>query len=203
MSITHDATRDQYFAARGQVAIAKDFGFIGRLCLDFAQTGDMGWGHRYERLTVPSELQRWLSLSPLILPRVKISKEDLQRAKLLRGAIWRVAEALLAGATPRPSDIHLINRTAGQPNLVKELEPEAKSMRWRHPTAAGALGTIAQDAVVLFGDPIQRARLRRCENSPCRVIFYDDSRPGLRRWCASNRCGDRVRARHFRQRMKS
>ena len=185
------------------MAIAKDFRFIGRLSLDFAQTGDMGWGSRFERLTVPSELQRWLSLSPLNLARLKISKEELRRAKLLRGAIWRTAETLLAGAAPRPRDIHLINRTACQPNLVRELEPEAKAMRWRHPTAAAVLATIAQDAVVLFGDPVQRDRLRRCENSPCRVIFYDDSRPGLRRWCASNRCGDRVRTRQFRQRMKS
>ena len=34
------------------MAIAKDFGFIGRLCLDFAQTGDMGYGSQFERLTV-------------------------------------------------------------------------------------------------------------------------------------------------------
>jgi predicted RNA-binding Zn ribbon-like protein len=184
------------------VAIAKDFRFIGRLCLDFAQTGDMGWGSQYERLTDPSELQRWLALS-LVLPKLRISREDLRQAKLLRGAIWRVAEALLAGGVPRPRDINLINRVAGQPNLVRELEPGAKSMRWRRPTVTAALATIAQDAVVLFGDPVQRARLRRCENSPCRVIFFDDSRPGLRRWCASERCGDRVRTRQFRQRMKS
>jgi predicted RNA-binding Zn ribbon-like protein len=185
------------------VAIANDFRFIGRLCLDFAQTGDMGWGSRYERLTTSAELQRWLLLSPLKLAVVKISNEDLQRAKLLRRAIWRVSEALLAGSAPRPRDIQMINRTASQPCLVRELESGATSMRWRQPTAAAALTTIAQDAVLLFGDPVQRARLRRCENSPCRVIFYDDSRPGLRRWCASTRCGDRVRTRHFRQRMKA
>ena len=45
------------------MAIAKDFSFVGRLSLDFAQTGDMGYGARFERLTVPSELQRWLALS--------------------------------------------------------------------------------------------------------------------------------------------
>ena len=185
------------------MAMRKDFGFVGRLCLDFAQTGDMGWGHRYERLTVPTELQRWFSLSPLLLPGLKISDEDLRRAKLLRSAIWRVAEALLAGAAPRPVDIRLINRTACQPNLVRELDREAKSMRWRHPTAAAALATVAQDAVVLFGDPVQRLRLRRCENPVCRVVFYDDSRPGMRRWCSSKRCGDRIRTRLFRRRMKS
>src|SRR5215210_1370601 len=83
------------------VAIAKDFKFVGRLCLDFAQTGDMGWGARYERLTSPSELQRWLSISTLQLRRVRVTSADLPPAKLLRGAIWRVAEAVLAHTVPR------------------------------------------------------------------------------------------------------
>lgn len=189
--------------ARLSVAIAKDFKFVGRLCLDFAQTGDMGWGTKYERLTSPSELERWLSLSPLQLSKVRVASEDLQRAKMLRRAIWRVAEAILADTAPRIVDIRLINGSACQPNLVRELDGNANSMRWRHPTAAAAFATIAQDAVVLFGDLAQRARLRRCEHPRCRVIFYDDSRPGLRRWCASNRCGDRIRARMYRDRKRS
>lgn len=69
--------------------------FFGRLSPDFAQPGDMGCGTRFERLTVPSELQRRLSLSPLRLSRVKTTREDLERAKVLRGAVWRVAEAAL------------------------------------------------------------------------------------------------------------
>jgi predicted RNA-binding Zn ribbon-like protein len=185
------------------VAIHKDFGFVGRLCLDFAQTGDMGWGAKYERLTSPSELQRWLSLSQLQLSRVRVSSEDLRQAKLLRGAIWRVAEAVVADRAPRRMDVRMINGSACQPNLVRELGSKAKSIRWHHPTAAAAFATIAQDAVLLFGDPVQRPRLRRCEHPRCRIIFFDDSRPGLRRWCASNRCGDRIRARAYRDRKKS
>jgi len=66
-----------------------------------------------------------------------------------------------------------------------------------------ALATIAQDAIMLFGEPAQRKRLRRCENPGCKVVFYDDSRPGRRRWCASNRCGDRMRAKSYRKRQKA
>ena len=88
-------------------------------------------------------------------------------------------------------------------SLVRALGSDGESIHWHHPTVAAALATIAQDAVALFGDPTQRARLRRCENSTCRVIFYDDSRPGSRRWCAPNRCGDRIRARAYRQRARA
>ena len=184
------------------MAIAKDFTFIGRLALDFAQTGDMGYGARFERFTSPSEFKRWLSLSPLQLSQLRVINQDLKRARRLRRAIWRVAESILAHTTPNQTDVRIINRLACQPNLVRELDRKARSMRWRKPNITSVLATIAQDAVVLFGDEAQRARLRRCENTGCKVIFYDDSRPGLRRWCASKRCGDRVRARLYRQRNK-
>lgn len=182
------------------MATRKDFGFIGRLCLDFAQTGDMGWGKRYERLTSASELARWLTLCPLELGRVRVTGADLALGIRLRGAIWRVAQALLDGNAPRGADLLRLNREARRTALVRALVAEGPSLHWHRPSAAAALATIARDAVQLFGDPKQRARLRRCENVECRVVFYDDSRPGSRRWCASNRCGDRIRARAYRRR---
>jgi predicted RNA-binding Zn ribbon-like protein len=182
------------------MAIRKDFGFIGRLCLDFAQTGDMGWGTRYERLTSPSELARWIALSPFGFPRVRITSGDLNAAKSLRGAIWRVAFAIVESARPPAADIRLLNRLACGPALVRKLDAAAKSVSWNRPTIDGVLTTIAQDAVMLFGDSVQRRRMRHCDNPRCRVIFYDDSRPGTRRWCAPNRCGDRIRAKAYRER---
>jgi predicted RNA-binding Zn ribbon-like protein len=182
------------------MAIAKDFGFVGRLSLDFAHTGDMGYGTRFERLTSPAELGRWLQLSPLRLPKVRVSCEDVDNAKRLRGAIWRVVGAVLSGTVPVARDIRVVNRMARMPCLARELGLGARFMRWHRPAAAAALATIAQDAVILLGDPTQRVRIRRCENSGCKAIFYDGSRPGLRRWCVSNRCGDRIRARLYRER---
>jgi len=185
------------------VAPHKDFGFIGRLSLDFAQTGDMGWGANYERLTSVSELQRWLSLCSLQMSKVTITNDDLKQARNLRGAIWRVAEAVLAHKLPGAADVRTINRRAVAANLERELYGKVAAMRWHRPNIDAALATIAQDAVNLFGDPRQRVRLRRCEHERCRIIFFDDSRPGLRRWCASNRCGDRTRAQAYRKRKKS
>src|SRR5215471_11588200 len=107
------------------MAIQKDFSFIGRLSLDFAQTGDMGYGARFERLTSPAELQRWLSLSVLRLAKARTASIDLAHARRLRGAIWRIANALLAPATPDPRDIRILNTTARRPGLVKELDVTA------------------------------------------------------------------------------
>lgn len=185
------------------MAIAHDFVFFGRLCLDFAHTGDMGFGGRFERLTSASELQRWLSLSPLKLPKMRIRRHDLARATALRGAIWRIANAIIDGEAPRSRDVRLLNAVACEPTLARTLDSTATSTRWHCPTGAAALATIARDAVQLLGDQRRRARIHRCENARCKAVFYDDSRPGRRRWCAPNRCGDRIRARTYRARHRS
>jgi predicted RNA-binding Zn ribbon-like protein len=185
------------------MAIAKDFVLVGRLCLDFAHTGDMGYGSRFERLTNAGELQRWLSLSPLKLVKVRIGRGDLARAKALRGAIWRIVNAVLDRKTPHRRDVRLLNAAARAQVLVRTLDSTATSSRWYRPTAGAALAAIGRDVVLLLGDRKQRARVHRCENSRCRSVFYDDSRPGHRRWCAPNRCGDRIRARAYRARHRA
>lgn len=182
------------------MAISPDFVFIGRLCLDLTLTGDMGYGRRFERLTSTGELQRWLSIGPLRLKAVRVTERDLRQAIALRGAVWRAVTAMVGKAQPPAADVQRINRVARQPGLVRQLDESAQGLHWHHPTAPAALATIAQDAVVLLGDAKERKRVRRCENPRCRTVFYDDSRPGLRRWCASNRCGDRIRAQAYRRR---
>src|SRR5262249_29750556 len=97
------------------MAMAKDFVFVGRLCLDFVHTGDMNYGSRFERLTSVGELQRWFSISPLRLAQVRIRRDDLARAKALRGAIWRIVNAVLDRERPRRRDVQLLNAAAREP----------------------------------------------------------------------------------------
>src|SRR4029453_15003318 len=80
MGIIHDEGA-AHGVEESQMAIARDFVFVGRLCLDLVHTGDMGYGRLFERLTVPSELRRWLSLSPLRLTAVRTTPKDLEQAK--------------------------------------------------------------------------------------------------------------------------
>ena len=94
-----------------------------------------------------------------------------------------------------------INQSAAGPPLVPGLADGARV--WREPSAAQALSDIARDAIALLADPAQHARLRRCASPDCDLIFYDSSRPGRRRWCSTERCGDRMRARAYRARHRS
>jgi predicted RNA-binding Zn ribbon-like protein len=178
------------------------FLFLGRLCLDFVFTGGAGERARWERLHEPSDLDDWLAACSLQVHGARATPADLTAARELREAIWEGAQALLAGAPPARQWVRTLNRAAAQPPLVPRLEAAGRAVAWQRPTARAALSSVARDAVAMLGDPAQRARVRECESADCRLVFYDDSRPGRRRWCTPERCGDRQRARAYRERQR-
>src|SRR2546425_857300 len=49
------------------------------------------------------------------------------------------------------------------------------------------------------GDP---RRLRKCANPSCRLMFYDVSKAGRRRWCSMRTCGGRAKSRAFYRRRR-
>ena len=65
--------------------------------------------------------------------------------------------------------------------------------------ARALLVKIARDAIELFGGP-GRGRIRTCEGEGCALLFLDLSRSGGRRWCSMSGCGNRAKARAFRER---
>jgi predicted RNA-binding Zn ribbon-like protein len=178
------------------------FRFLGRLSLDLAVTGGEGpWG-RIETLHGPSDLGRWLARCDLAVAGAPVTAADLAAAKGLRRAIWNAAEALVEGGEPAAGDLAAINEAAARPPLVPAID-DPLVRGWRAPRAEQALSDVARDAIVLLADPAQRARLKRCAGSNCELIFYDSSRPGRRRWCSTERCGDRMRARAYRERHRA
>ena len=175
------------------------FRFLGRLSLDLAVTGGEGpWG-RIETLHGPADLRRWLALCELAVAGAPVTAADLAAAKGLRRAIWNAAEALVEGGEPAAGDLAAINEAAARPPLAPGID-DSLARAWRAPRAEQALSDVARDAIALLSDPASRARLKRCAGSNCELIFYDSSRPGRRRWCSTERCGDRMRARAYRER---
>ncbi|SHE50927.1 CGNR zinc finger domain-containing protein [Streptoalloteichus hindustanus] len=69
-------------------------------------------------------------------------------------------------------------------------------------TAADALGTVLAAAyrLVLTG---HWARIKICPAEDCRWAFYDRSRNRSRTWCSMRVCGNREKARNWRERARS
>ncbi|WP_147258805.1 CGNR zinc finger domain-containing protein [Pseudonocardia hierapolitana] len=190
----------------------------GRPCLDLVHTGGEGALARWEIVHSPDDLGRLLGVV-LGLPPLPADEADLAAMRPLRTAMTHLAYGLaasgnprpadgdavgrlvdeLAAGAPRPADIAVLNAAAAAPPLVPALRPEGSGSRVVDPTAAAALATIARDAVDLFGGPLAQ-RIRVCDAEDCGLLFVDTSRPGRRRWCSMERCGNRAKIRTHRAR---
>jgi predicted RNA-binding Zn ribbon-like protein len=102
----------------------------------------------------------------------------------------------------RAADVELVNRWAERPPLAPRLAADGNSTEpaTRCPVET-CLATIARDAVELLTSPLAR-RVRECAADDCALLFVDVSRGGRRRWCSMQACGNRAKARGFRERTR-
>ena len=125
------------------------------------------------------------------------------RVHLLQGPMDVAAWA--AGGTPPPGLIALLNRhLARDPEVSEVTASRGKLVTRRRPAGAPLdhlYGAVARSAAELLagGDP---RRLRKCANPSCRLMFYDASKAGRRRWCSMRTCGGRAKVRAFYRRRR-
>jgi predicted RNA-binding Zn ribbon-like protein len=177
----------------------------GRLVIDLLNTVGARDGARVELLDNPEDLPVWADVAGVPYARDIGIRSDAELDELrafrevLREGLLRWRE----GDTASPELIARLNRELAR-------DPRHVSLRMHD----GALGT----EMVSTGDPLDRlyadvaaslammlgrddrSRYRSCANDTCPFTFYDDSKPGTRRWCSMELCGGRAKARAFRLR---
>lgn len=173
----------------------------GRLSADFALTGGRSPERaHWERLLQPADLADWFAICPLKLEGVPVSLDEFQLALDLREAIWSLLQSVIHHTSPNAAALLLVNQTAAMPDLAATLTTDGFEYRWATPqNAKPVLSTIARDLVDLLSGDL-RDRIRECENPACQLIFVDQSRPGKRRWCLMERCGNLNKTRSYRKR---
>ncbi|MEV4538712.1 ABATE domain-containing protein [Asanoa sp. NPDC049518] len=173
----------------------------GAVCLDFAHTGGEGPYAVFESLHEPADLAAWLAVPPLsVVVTAPVSARDLTAAKTLRQAIWVAAHARADGR-PLPEDaVATINRAAAEAPLQPALATDGVSATWAAPVrVTQAMSSLAREMIDLLSGPLAE-RIRECASDNCPLVFVDSSRPGARRWCAMERCGNRHKLRALRAR---
>jgi len=168
----------------------------GRLSLDFVATVGERWRRSFERMLSTADLARWLVESGMLQDPPLVSQRQLESGRALREAINRLARP---GVTPEPQDRLVLNRWAARPALAPQLTGQGEVIWVADRPVAAAFATIARDAIDLLIGPLA-GRIRECAASDCALLFVDSSRPGRRRWCAGEACGNRSRTKAYRQR---
>jgi len=176
----------------------------GAVCLDFAHTGGEGQYAVFESLHKPADLGEWLATPPLsVVVSVPVSARELTAAKALRQAIWDTAHARAAGRAIPADALATINFAAAAAPLRPELGADGTTATWASPVrTTQALSSLAREMIDLLSGPLAE-RIRECASDNCPLVFVDSSRPGARRWCAMERCGNRHKLRALRARRTS
>ncbi|NJP49205.1 zf-CGNR multi-domain protein [Streptomyces sp. SBST2-5] len=175
----------------------------GALCLELLPTGGPGVHARFEVLHTPADLVTWAGQSRLADGLdLTVDEAELARARALRNALFLLTADRAHGRPLRHEHLDLINAAAAEPPLVSRLTADG-SRSWA-PGATGTqlLSTVARDAIDLFSGP-HAHRIRECAAHDCRLLFVDTSRPGRRRWCAMEHCGNRAKVRAHRARREA
>ncbi|MGX1909768.1 CGNR zinc finger domain-containing protein [Streptomyces phaeochromogenes] len=173
----------------------------GALCMELVTTGGPGESARFEVLHEPADLVRWVERSRL--PdglEVTVTEGELAQTRALRDAVFLLAADRAHGRPLQARHLDVVNAAAAGAPLAARVEADG-SRGWA-PGATGArlLATVARDAVELFTGPYAE-RIRECGSHNCALLFVDTSRPGRRRWCAMEHCGNRQKARTHRARV--
>ena len=83
--------------------------------------------------------------------------------------------------------------------LVPEIDDACRESAWAPGgTVAQALSSVARDAIDLLSGPLI-AQVRSCAGPDCTILFIDTSRPGTRRWCSMEACGNQAKSAGLRQ----
>ncbi|WP_030567170.1 CGNR zinc finger domain-containing protein [Streptomyces aureocirculatus] len=170
----------------------------GALCLELLATGGPGAFARFETLHAPADLLAWTAQSRIgPCPGLTATERELAAVRELRDALFLFTADHAHGRPWDPRHLELLNDAAAAPPLAARIEADGSRAWAPGATATGLLSTVARDAVDLFTGP-HASRVRECAAHDCFLLFVDTSRPGRRRWCAMERCGNRAKARTHR-----
>ena len=168
----------------------------GRLCLDFVATLGSRGQLNLERLREPGDLERWLGQAGLGAPG-SASQADLAAALRLREAIYGLV--LLDPGRSLPGAARVINQMAAPAPLAPELDDSGRgSASASGGTVTQALSSVARDAIDLLSGPLI-AQVRSCAGPDFTILFIDTSRPGTRRWCSMEACGNQAKSAGLRR----
>jgi predicted RNA-binding Zn ribbon-like protein len=187
----------------------------GALCLDFANT--LSWRRSaapIERLQTYYDLSRWAQQLRLISRREELrlrrqgavrpgqSGRTLAQARALRETIFAIFAAISERRVPDDRDLKTLEGYLKVAVAHSGLAAQDGAYHWAPIHQVGmarVLWSIALSAGELLGSA-RAARLGQCSGRDCRWLWLDRTRNQNRRWCDMAVCGNRTKARRFRER---
>lgn len=157
----------------------------------------------------PGALAEWLAVNDV---DADVTPADLERVRVvregLRAALARNNEGEHAGVDDVPDVVEagaLEALAALAPRLALVLDVAADPPALVPQPGAGAVDALLARLLAGVAEAVADGRWKRmkaCGQPGCRWAYYDGSRNTSRSWCDMGTCGNRAKARAFRERQK-
>jgi predicted RNA-binding Zn ribbon-like protein len=153
-----------------------------------------------EQLDSAAALGDWLSEHRLAPAGVSVSRAQLGRATELREAIRSL---LIAHRDDAPEPAHAwrtLDAAATRAKLALRFDPEGRALL--EPGAHGVDGALGR-LLAIVHTAIARdtwQRLKACRLETCQWAFFDHTKNRSGTWCTMEVCGNRAKARAYRER---
>jgi predicted RNA-binding Zn ribbon-like protein len=152
-----------------------------------------------EKLSDPDATAAWLSGRGLLPADERLTAADVRQAQSMREALRKL---LLAhnGAPLDPSAVDAVNAAAKSAELVVRFDDDGSAALVPvRPGIDGALGRLIAIVYAAIAEGTWE-RLKACPEDKCEWAFYDWSKNRSATWCDMAVCGNRAKARAYRER---
>jgi predicted RNA-binding Zn ribbon-like protein len=177
---------------------------------DFANTLDVrhfthhGVPHpQGDELTNGRELAAWMSQRGLLFTNARIAPAMLACALELRKLLRDYLQCDPRERSSNKEAARALNKALNLfPLVVAAKDDGGLVLRAARDDALAGLSSVVAE---LYDSSRNGTldRLKMCASDECRRVFFDRSKPATRRWCMSSLCGNRVKTRRYRERLRS
>jgi predicted RNA-binding Zn ribbon-like protein len=152
-----------------------------------------------DALADPSATAAWFAERELLPDGEELTDADVRQAREMREALRKL---LLAhnGATLDPAAVEAVNGAAKSAELVVRFDEQGDA--GLVPVRTGVDGALGRLLAIVFRAVADGSweRLKACPAEDCEWAFYDWSKNGSGTWCDMAVCGNRAKARAYRER---
>ncbi len=169
------------------------------LVREFLNTHDVEEG--LDEIASPDQLGAWLAGRGLA-PGNGLSAADVERAVSMRESL-RALTLANNGDPLDPQAIPNLNSIASGASLRVRFDAQGDTAL--EPVGEGSEAALGRMLAIVFGamEDGTWGRLKACREDTCQWAFYDRSKNRSATWCSMAVCGNRAKARTYRERHRS
>jgi predicted RNA-binding Zn ribbon-like protein len=167
------------------------------LVRDFVNSVDLE--EQRDDLSDAPGLVRWLAGHRLAGAHARARDADAAEARAVREALRELMRANNGVTVDEAAAAATLDAAARRAGLAVRFDSGAIRLAPRERGVQGALGSVLAAAAEAMADGSWQ-RLKACRSDTCRWAFVDNARNHSRQWCSMSVCGNRQKARSFRER---